>query len=196
MKENIIPFEFQVSKKQRELRLNQKAYLIWFTGLSGSGKSTLSNAVEKKLFEQDYLTYSLDGDIIRNGISNNLNFSDEDRSENIRRIGEVCKLMLDAGLIVTASFISPFEKDRKLIANIVGKENYIEIYVNTPLAVCESRDVKGLYKKARSGQIAFFTGISSPFEPPNNPGLLIDTSNLTITESRDRILQYILKKLK
>lgn len=175
--------------------LNQNPCLIWYTGLSGSGKSTLANTVEKSLFEKGYLTYSLDGDNVRHGISKNLNFTSQDRSENIRRIGEVAKLMIDAGLIVSASFVSPFEKDRELVKNIVGKTHFIEIYVNTPLSECERRDVKGLYEKARNGEIPNFTGISSPFEEPKNPDLSIDTMNTSIADASEKILNIILKKI-
>ena len=175
--------------------LNQNPCLIWYTGLSGSGKSTLANAVERSLFENGYLTYSLDGDNVRHGISKNLDFTDQDRSENIRRIGEVAKLMIDAGLIVSASFVSPFEKDRELVKNIVEKENFIEIYVSTPLSECERRDVKGLYKKARDGKIANFTGISSPFEVPKNPDLSLDTTSISIPDASKKILSIVLKKI-
>lgn len=195
MSENIIPHTFQVTRADRSKKLNQNPCLIWYTGLSGSGKSTLANAVEKSLFEKGYLTYSLDGDNVRQGISKNLDFSAEDRSENIRRIGEVSKLMIDAGLIVSASFVSPFENDRELVKNIVGKENYIEIYVSTPLSECEQRDVKGLYKKARNGEIPNFTGISSPFEEPKNPNFSIDTTSISISDASTKVLNFILKKI-
>jgi len=195
LNENIIPHTFQVTRDDRSKKLNQNPCLIWYTGLSGSGKSTLANAVEKSLFDKGFLTYSLDGDNVRNGISNNLDFSAKDRSENIRRIGEVAKLMIDAGLIVSASFVSPFEKDRELVKDLIGKANFIEIYVSTPLSECERRDVKGLYKKARNGEITDFTGISSPFEEPKSPDLSIDTTSISIADASKIVLSIILKKI-
>ena len=195
MSENIVPHKFQITRDDRSKKLNQKPCLIWYTGLSGSGKSTLANAVERSLFDKGFLTYSLDGDNVRHGISNNLDFSAKDRSENIRRIGEVAKLMIDAGLIVSASFVSPFEKDRELVKDLIGKANFIEIYVSTPLSECERRDVKGLYKKARNGEITDFTGISSPFEEPKSPDLSIDTTNISIADASKIVLSIILKKI-
>ena len=195
MSENIVPHKFQITRDDRSKKLNQKPCLIWYTGLSGSGKSTLANAVERSLFDKGFLTYSLDGDNVRHGISNNLDFSAKDRSENIRRIGEVAKLMIDAGLIVSASFVSPFEKDRELVKDLIGKANFIEIYVSTPLSECERRDVKGLYKKARNGEITDFTGISSPFEEPKSPDLSIDTTSISIADASKIVLNIILKKI-
>jgi len=195
LSENIVPHKFQVTRDDRSKKLNQKPCLIWYTGLSGSGKSTLANAVERSLFDKGFLTYSLDGDNVRHGISNNLDFSAKDRSENIRRIGEVAKLMIDAGLIVSASFVSPFEKDRELVKDIIGKAHFIEIYVSTPLSECERRDVKGLYKKARNGEITDFTGISSPFEEPKSPDLSIDTTSISIADASKIVLSIILKKI-
>lgn len=195
MSENIIPHKFQVTRDDRSRKLNQNPCLIWYTGLSGSGKSTLANAVERSLFENGYLTYSLDGDNVRQGLSKNLDFTVQGRSENIRRVGEVAKLMIDAGLVVSASFVSPFEKDRELVKDIVGKEHFIEIYVSTPLSECERRDVKGLYKIARDGKIGNFTGISSPFEEPKNPDFSIDTTSISIADASKKILSIILKKI-
>lgn len=192
---NLHKHNFLVDQKNRSKRLNQTPKLIWFTGLSGSGKSTLGAAVEKKLFDLGYMTYSLDGDNIRMGIGNNLSFNAEDRAENIRRIAEVSKLMLDAGLVVCASFISPFKKDRQLVQSLVGKENYFEVFVNTPLEVCQTRDVKGLYAKAKKGEIKEFTGISSPYEPPVAPDVIIDTSKMSISEATNIILDKIKPKL-
>ena len=192
---NIIPHAFQVTRDERSKKLNQNPYLIWYTGLSGSGKSTIASTVEKSLFDKGFLTYSLDGDNVRQGISKNLNFTAQDRSENIRRIGEVAKLMIDAGLIVSASFVSPFEKDRELVKNIIGKMYFIEIYISTPLSECERRDVKGLYRKARNGEITDFTGISSPFEEPKSPDLSIDTTDMSITDASEKVLSVILKKI-
>jgi adenylyl-sulfate kinase len=196
MKENIIDYNFDITSKDRAHRLNQSPLLLWFTGLSGSGKSTLSNAVEGFLFEKGFTTYALDGDNTRMGLNSNLGFSSEDRKENIRRIGEVSKLMLDAGLIVCASFVSPFKADRDRIKEIVGKENIVEIFVSTPLEECEKRDVKGLYKKARLGEISDFTGISSPYEAPEDPDINIDTTNLSIAEAINKIYNQIESKLK
>ena len=192
---NIINHDFDITQNDRAKKLNQRSLLIWFTGLSGSGKSTLSNAVEKFLFEKGFSTYALDGDNTRKGLNSNLGFSDEDRKENIRRIGEVSKLLLDAGLIVCASFISPFEKDRERIRKIVGHKNMVEIYVSTPIEECERRDVKGLYEKARMGIIPKFTGISSPYEIPENPDIDIDTTNYTISDAVNEIYKLIEPKL-
>lgn len=195
-KENIIAYDFKVNKKLRAIKLNQIPKLIWFTGLSGSGKSTLSDALENKLFNSGFHTYSLDGDNVRTGISNNLSFSEVDRKENIRRISEVSKLMLDAGLVVLASFVSPLNEIRNQIKEIIGEKNYLEIYVSTPIEECERRDVKGLYKKARDGKIPDFTGISSPFEKPNNPFLSIDTTNKELEYCVNIVYNEILKEIK
>tara|TARA_Y200000002_G_C22688025_1_gene666780 strand:- start:3783 stop:4382 length:600 start_codon:yes stop_codon:yes gene_type:complete len=195
-KENIIPYDFKVNKNLRAIKLNQIPKLIWFTGLSGSGKSTLSDALENKLFNSGFHTYSLDGDNVRTGISNNLSFSEVDRKENIRRISEVSKLMLDAGLIVLASFVSPLNEIRNQIKEIIGEKEYLEIYVSTPIEECERRDVKGLYKKARDGKIPNFTGISSPFEKPNNPFLSIDTTNKELEYCINIVYNEILKEIK
>jgi adenylyl-sulfate kinase len=183
MENHIHPAVFKISRQLRIERLNQKPKLIWFTGLSGSGKSTLANAVEVQLFEAGYSTYLLDGDNIRTGLNKDLGFSKEDRVENIRRIAEVAKLMMDAGLIVVSAFISPFRVERQLIAELVGAENFLEVYVDCPLEVCEERDVKGLYKKARAGVIKNFTGIDSPYEAPISPAVHIysDKEDLKIS---------------
>lgn len=189
---NIVKFNFDVTKKHRSIRFHQKPLLLWFTGLSGSGKSTLSNSIERYLFNKGYSTFTLDGDNTRTGLTSDLGFSENDRKENIRRIAEVCKLMLDAGLIVCASFVSPFKEDRQLVKKILGYENIVEIYVSTPIEECEKRDVKGLYKKARSGKILNFTGISSPYEAPENPDIQVDTTSRSIDES----VKYIYNKIK
>ncbi|MEJ2670378.1 MAG: sulfate adenylyltransferase subunit CysN [Gammaproteobacteria bacterium] len=173
---NITWHNQQVSREQRAARYSQKPAIIWFTGLSGSGKSTTANALENQLFHMGYHTYLLDGDNIRHGLCNDLGFSDADRVENIRRVGEVAKLMLDAGHIVLVAFISPFQRERDLVRSMVAESEFFEVFVDTPLAVCESRDPKGLYEKARSGIIRHFTGIDSPYEPPQTPDLTIDTS--------------------
>ena len=169
--------------------------LLWFTGLSGSWKSTIANAVEQLLFEKNYHTYALDGDNIRFGLNSNLGFSPEDRSENIRRIAEVAKLFLDAGHIVTAAFVSPYQADRDRVKTIVGADHVIEVYVNTPLAICEARDVKGLYKKARAGEIKNLTGISAPYEAPTQPHLEINTAQLSVDAAAALVIQYIEQKL-
>ena len=194
--DNIFKQHFSISSNDRKKRLAQNPKLIWFTGLSGSGKSTISNSLEVLLFNEGFHTYTLDGDNVRKGICNNLSFSSEDRTENIRRIGEVAKLMLDAGLIVCASFVSPFEKDREMVRQIVGEENFIEIYLSTSLEECERRDTKGLYAKARKGEVVNFTGISSPYETPLNPNLEVDTLLLTIEESTRKVYSFVLNKIK
>lgn len=178
-----------ISKAQREAILRQKAVTYWITGLSGSGKSTIAYELEKELFSQGKLCYVLDGDNIRYGLNNNLGFSADDRRENIRRIAEVSKLMNEAGLIVISAFISPFESDRAAARKIIGEENYIEVYLSTSIEVCEARDPKGLYKKARLGEIFQFTGVSSPYEIPLMPSLMIDTSKYSVDESVSMILK-------
>jgi len=172
--------------------LGQKAVTLWFTGLSGSGKSTLANALELKLAAMGKHTMLLDGDNIRMGLSRDLGFSNEDRTENIRRVAEVAKLMNDAGLIVLTSFISPFAQDRALARSIIG-DDFVEIYISTPIEECERRDVKGLYKKARNGEIPAFTGISSPYEAPASPDIWIDTSRYSVEESAELLLKEIQK---
>jgi adenylylsulfate kinase len=195
MNKNIIAHTYEVSVKERSLLKGHKGVVLWFTGLSGSGKSTIANALEKQLVAQNIHTYTLDGDNVRKGLNNNLAFSPEDRTENIRRIAEVSKLMLDAGLVVLSAFVSPYLKDREGVRSTVGAENFIEIYINTPLSVCEKRDVKGLYAKARKGEVKDFTGISAPYEAPINPDIEIKTEELTIDESVAKILKYIEQKL-
>lgn len=192
---NIFPIQTKVSQSQRQELLNQKAKLIWFTGLSGSGKSTLAVQLEAILFTKGYKTYLLDGDNIRAGINKDLSFTDIDRIENIRRIGEVSKLMLDSGIVVLSAFISPFQSDREQVKKIVGAENYIEVFVDTPLEVCEQRDVKGLYKKARAGEIKNFTGIDSTYEIPKNPDIIIQTHVLSVNDSLDLLLGAVEKKI-
>jgi adenylyl-sulfate kinase len=190
MKESLVLFNTSgnVTKKQREDLLNQKAVTFWLTGLSGSGKTTIAYALEKTLFDMENLCYVLDGDNIRCGLNKNLGFSNADRSENIRRIAEVSKLMNDAGLIVITSFITPFIADRQTARDIIGEDSYIEIYLNTTLSVCESRDPKGLYKKARAGELHEFTGISSAYETPKNPHIILDTNKMSVKESITEIL--------
>jgi adenylylsulfate kinase len=191
----IYPIKTKVSRKQREQLFQQHARLIWFTGLSGSGKSTLAVQLEAQLHAKGFKTYLLDGDNIRAGINKDLNFTDEDRIENIRRIGEVSRLFLDAGIIVLSAFISPFHADREQVKHIVGEENYIEIFVDTPLEVCEQRDVKGLYKKARAGEVKNFTGIDSPYEAPLHADIVIPTHQVSVEESIDQLMKYILPKV-
>ena len=196
MKENIIKHTYQVSKSERQNLLNQNSLLLWFTGLSGSGKSTIANALEEKLHQEGYKTYALDGDNIRKGINKGLTFSPEDRKENIRRIAEIAHLMVDAGLVVLAAFVSPYKKDRENIARIVGNDNFVEIFVNTSIEECEKRDVKGLYKKARAGEIKDFTGVNAPYEAPENPAVEIITDGLSIEECVLNIYEKIKPKLK
>lgn len=193
--ENIYPFKTRVSRQQREALMGQHGRLIWFTGFSGSGKSTLAVQLEAELNTRGFKTYLLDGDNIRTGLTKDLGFSDDDRVENIRRIGEVSRLFMDAGIIVLSAFISPFEADRQQVKDIVGIENHIEVFVNCPLNVCEDRDVKGLYKRARTGAVKNFTGITSPYEEPKNPDITIRTDQLSINDSLDLLLNFILPKI-
>ncbi|MEJ7646769.1 MAG: adenylyl-sulfate kinase [Chryseolinea sp.] len=196
MEDFIYPIKTKVSKEQRERLMAQQALLIWFTGLSGSGKSTLAVQLEAQLHGQGYKTYLLDGDNIRAGINKDLPFTDEGRIENIRRIGEVARLMLDAGVIVLSAFISPFQADREQVKKIAGAENYVEIFVDTPIEVCEQRDVKGLYKKARAGEVKNFTGINSPYEIPTSPDLIINTVAMKVDESIIKLLELVQNRIK
>ena len=191
---NITKHTYKITKSDRKQLHGHKAYLIWFTGLSGSGKSTLANLVEIALHKKGFSTYILDGDNIRQGINKDLTFSPEDRTENIRRIAEISNLMLDAGVITLAAFVSPYIKDREEVKKIVGAHNFIEIYINTSIEECERRDVKGLYKKARKGEIKDMTGISAPYEAPVNPDLEIVTDGQSIGESVDQLLEFLNKK--
>lgn len=196
MSSNTVKHDFKISRSIREEQQGHKSCLLWFTGLSGSGKSTLANLVEVELHKQGKSTYVLDGDNIRQGINKDLTFAPEDRSENIRRIAEISNLMLDAGIITLAAFVSPYRQDRDAVRRIVGEENFIEIYINTSLEECERRDVKGLYKKARAGEITNMTGLSAPYEAPLNPSLEIITDGYSIEESLKTILEFLNKKLK
>lgn len=180
-----------VSRANRELLNGHKSAILWFTGLPGSGKSTLSNAVEAYLHKQGARTFVLDGDNIRQGLCSDIGFSDEDRTENIRRIGEVSKLMMDAGVICMSAFISPFRKDRRIVRDITKAGDFIEIFCNADLEICEKRDPKGLYKKARSGEIAEFTGISSPYEVPEHPEIILATGIQTVEESVSQVIDYL-----
>lgn len=194
--ENIYQEKYNLTPAQRSAIKNQKPLLIWFTGLSGSGKSTLAKQLEVTLYEKGFHTFSLDGDNVRSGLNKNVGFTPEGRKENLRRISEVAKLMLDAGLIVIGAFISPYKEDRYAIQNTVGIENYFEVFVDTPLEVCEERDVKGLYAKARKGEIKNFTGISAPYEKPEEPTLRIDTSKMSIEEALEQLVERIEERIK
>ncbi|EMQ95962.1 MAG: adenylyl-sulfate kinase [Xanthomarina sp.] len=196
MKENIIPHSYQISIQDRRQANKHNSFLMWFTGLSGSGKSTIANVVEQELHKKGIKTYILDGDNIRKGINNDLSFSPEDRTENIRRIAETANLMVDAGLVVLAAFVSPYKKDRENIKSIVKDVNFVEIYVNTSLEECEKRDVKGLYKKARAGEIKNMTGISAPYEAPEDPDVEINTEQVSVEQAVKQIIEYITPKLK
>ncbi|MGS2737817.1 adenylyl-sulfate kinase [Sinomicrobium sp. M5D2P17] len=195
MEKNVVKHHYKVSKKERNTSNGHNSFLIWFTGLSGSGKSTIANAVEQRLHDGGVKTYVLDGDNIRRGINSDLSFSPEDRSENIRRIAEIANLMVDAGLVVLAAFVSPYKKDREFIANTVKPSNFVEIYVSTSLEECERRDVKGLYKKAREGEIGNMTGVSAPYEAPENPDVEIRTELESIPEAVEKVLNAIKIKL-
>lgn len=188
---NLTTHNFQINRQHREQLNGHSSKVLWFTGLSGSGKSTLANALEQRLHEKGMRTYTLDGDNIRQGLNKDLGFSESDRIENIRRIAEVSNLMMDAGLIVLTAFISPFRRDRELARQLIGKDCFFEVYLNTPLAVCEVRDPKGLYAKARQGLIPNMTGIDSPYEPPENPWITLNTE----VQSLDDEISAILKKL-
>ena len=194
--DHIYPIKTKVSKESREQLMSQRATLVWFTGLSGSGKSTLAVALEAVLHASGFKTYLLDGDNVRAGLNKDLTFTDEGRVENIRRIGEVSKLLLDSGVVVLSAFISPFHADREQVKAIVGSGNYIEVFVDTPLEVCEQRDVKGLYKKARAGEVRNFTGIDSPYERPVRADVTIPTHTMSVDESLTLLLNFVLPRIK
>ncbi|WP_426431868.1 adenylyl-sulfate kinase [Winogradskyella sp. HB-48] len=196
MGKNIIAHDYQISIKDRRQSNGHNSFLLWFTGLSGSGKSTIANVVEQKLHQKGIKTYTLDGDNIRKGINNDLTFSPEDRTENIRRIAEVANLMVNAGLVTLAAFVSPYKKDRENIRTIVKDVNFVEVYINTSVEECERRDVKGLYKKARLGEIKNMTGISAPYEVPENPDIEIKTEYESVEAAAQRIIDFITPKLK
>nr|WP_309101264.1 adenylyl-sulfate kinase [Fredinandcohnia onubensis] len=193
--EHIVWHKGSITKEDRQSLNNHKSFIIWFTGLSGSGKSTLANAVEKLLYSEGIRSYLLDGDNIRHGINNNLGFSAEDRKENIRRIAEVGKLFVDAGVVVLAAVISPYAEDRANARNIFEEDEFIEVYVKCPLNECEARDPKGLYKKARAGEIQNFTGISQPYEEPESPEIVVDTVNSSLSGSSNQVFQFIKGRL-
>jgi adenylylsulfate kinase len=190
---NIHPvFDRIIPRENKETLLNQNARVFWLTGLSGSGKSTIAVGLEKELHNRGFLTQILDGDNVRSGINNNLGFSDEDRTENIRRIAEVSKLFLNCGIITINSFVSPTIKIRRMAAAIIGDNDFVEVFINTPLEICEQRDVKGLYKKARQGMLKDFTGIDAPFEAPLNPGIEIKTARQSVEESVQELFLKVL----
>lgn len=193
---NIITQQYKVGKPDRTRLNGHKPCIVWFTGLSGSGKSTLANAVEQELHSHHVHTYVLDGDNIRQGLNNNVDFSEPGRKENIRRIGEVSKLFVDAGIVVLTAFISPFRSDRNWVRSLVAPNEFIEVFVDCPIEACEQRDVKGLYKKARAGEIPYFTGISSPFEAPEKPELIIQTNKFSVTESTSMICERVLNQIR
>ena len=188
-------FDQIVSREEKEKRLKQRAKVIWFTGLSGSGKTTLASALERNLFEKGHLTQVLDGDNIRTGINNNLGFSPGDRMENIRRIAEIAKLLINSGVICLCAFVSPTRDVRNIVRTIVGEDDFLEVFVSTPIEVCESRDIKGLYQKARAGEIKEFTGVSAPFDIPQNAVLSIDTSDKTVDECVEILLNRLLAEV-
>jgi len=197
IRQNIYPvFGKLRNRETKEKILGQKSRVIWFSGLSGAGKTTLARHLEEKLSSMDFLVQVLDGDNIRSGINNNLSFSEEDRKENIRRISEVSKLFLDCGIITINSFISPTREIRHMAMDIIGREDFIEVFVNAPIEVCEKRDVKGLYARARKGEIKDFTGISAPFEEPVSADIVIRTDQMTIEESIETLLEFILPKIR
>lgn len=195
MNQNITTHSYQVSVNDRNKANKHNSFLLWFTGLSGSGKSTIANKLEETLFEKGIKTYVLDGDNIRKGLNSDLTFVPEDRTENIRRIAETANLMIDAGLVVLAAFVSPYKKDRENIKRIVKEVNFVEIYVNTSVEECERRDVKGLYKKARAGEIKNMTGISAPYEAPTHPDIEIFTEKESVDDAVKKIMEYIKSKL-
>ena len=191
---NTIYHNATVTRKRRNQLNDHKSAVIWFTGLSGSGKSTLAHSVEEELHNLDCRTFVLDGDNVRHGLSSNLTFSDVDRKENIRRIGEAAKLMMEAGVIAMTAFISPFREDRNNVRGLLSQEDFIEIFCKASLETCESRDVKGLYKRARTGEIKNYTGIDSPYEAPDNPELVIDTDGETLEESATKVIEFLKSK--
>ena len=196
MAENIFPhFDQMISREFRETKLGQRSKVIWLTGLSGSGKSTIGLALEKRLFQENFVAQLLDGDNIRSGINKNLGFSEEDRKENIRRIAEIAKLYLSSGIITINSFISPTAETRNIAKEIVGDGDFLEIYINAPMATCESRDVKGLYKKARAGEIQGFTGVNQAYEEPENPALELRTDLLGVDEALDILFTFLKKHI-
>ena len=194
MSTNTVWHEHHVSQKQRSILKQQKPCILWFTGLSGSGKSTVANAVENLLFGMNKHTYLLDGDNVRQGLNKGLGFSETDRVENIRRVGEVANLFSDAGLIVVTAFISPFEKDREMVRSMAMQGQFVEVFIDAPIEVCEQRDPKGLYKKARAGKIKDFTGIDSPYDVPVNPEIHVVNDGISIEEAASQVVSYLKDK--
>lgn len=190
---NVTKQEYHITKQDRRSKNNQKSCVVWFTGFSGSGKSTLANALEHRLFEMSKNTYVLDGDNVRHGLNKDLTFSAKDRTENIRRVGEVSTLMVDAGMFVMTAFISPYASDRNMVRSLLDKEEFLEVFVDCPIDVCEERDVKGLYKKARKGIIKDFTGIDAPYEAPESPEIIVATDTHSIDECINQIIEYMEK---
>jgi len=188
---DIIWHHATVTRERRNQQNNHKSVVLWFTGFSGSGKSTLAHAIEEQLHQQGCKTFVLDGDNIRHGLSSGLTFSEQDRKENLRRIGEVSKLFVEAGVIVLTAFISPFREDRERVRSLMPHGDFLEVYVDCPIEVCEERDVKGLYRKARAGEVKEFTGISSPYEPPEKPELTVNTEQETLEESVQKVLSLL-----
>lgn len=195
MSENIVIHHYDLNRDQRNKRNKHNSFVLWFTGLSGSGKSTIANQVEQALFDKNLQVYSLDGDNIRSGINKGLGFTKADRLENLRRIAEVAKLFVDAGQITIAAFVSPLISDRAQVKSIIGEADFIEVFVDTSLEECERRDVKGLYKKARAGEIKNFTGIDAPYEAPVNPEIHIKTESLTVEEAVNTIVEHLTNKI-
>jgi adenylylsulfate kinase len=191
---NVVRHRATVTRSRREQQNKHRSVIIWFTGLSGSGKSTLAHVVEERLHQAGCRTFVFDGDNVRHGLCANLTFSKEDRHENIRRIGEMAKLFTEAGVIALTAFISPFKEDRERVRALVSENDFIEIYCNTPLEICEQRDIKGLYKKARAGEIKNYTGISSPYEPPETPDLELDTAGKSVEYNVERVLDLLKKR--
>ena len=189
------PHNYHITEIEKEKQFGHSSLVVWLTGLSGSGKSTIADHLEQHLFKKGIHTANLDGDLLRTGLNKDLGFSEEDRSENIRRIAEISKILSDNGLVVIAAFVSPFSKDRNLVKKTVGEENFIEIFVQTSIEECERRDVKGLYSKARKGELKNFTGIDSPYENPINPDLIIDTEKTSIEDSVQLLCTLVLSKI-
>tara|TARA_Y100001935_G_scaffold1636_1_gene1488 strand:+ start:23337 stop:23933 length:597 start_codon:yes stop_codon:yes gene_type:complete len=191
---NVVWHNTTISNDDRSNLMHQKPFLLWFTGLSASGKSSIANVVEQKLFKMNFNTYLLDGDNVRHGLNSDLGFDEKSRVENIRRIGEVSKLFLDAGIITLTAFISPFKSDRSLVRKLFGEREFLEVFIDSSLEICESRDPKGMYAKARKGEIKNFTGISSPYEKPENPEIHIINNNISLEAAADLIINYLLEK--
>jgi len=194
-KNNVVWHHATVTRQRRERQNGHRSFILWFTGLSGAGKSTLAHAVEEQLHQMGYKTFVFDGDNVRHGLNKNLGFSGEDRKENVRRIGEMCKLFIEAGVIALTAFISPYREDRKKVRNLVKDGDFIEIFCDSSLEACERRDVQGKYAKARKGEILNYTGISSPYEKPENPEIVIDTENTSLEQSVNKIIDYIKKEI-